>query len=469
MRSTLIHCRMQWEAIDVRRSPRLLFRHGVVRYGLASLLPRGTAILTMLVVTPLGIERLGPFDYGLWVLATQVPNVVVSPDLGLGQGVINSMAHVQRRDGNLNAERSRLHGLVKLLWVIACTWFFVAVGASSIYVVASGTPSASVWPLITAFVVSLACFTSGVPATVFARAQLAQENGHRTVLWEGAGKVLTLVLCVAVLVFSPSLILLVLAYMLPTTLAMWSNAILYAKREFSPASSDPTPSLRQAFQQNKGLFGVGKYFVILQVCYVVGIAADPYIVNAMESTRAVTYISVARRPYEMLPLVVSLYSIALWPVFARLHSAGQWQRLRRLVVLVTAGGTMAVAFAGLLIVAFANPVYSFLGRGQVNPTWADLLWITLHMSATVAVMVVSIYLNAIGVVRIQAVLMVLATTAIVVGKVVVLSIADVHSFIGWASASYVAFTAVPLTSLALRRLRPPAKSEGDAQCTPRPY
>lgn len=437
-----------------------------MRYGLASLLPRGTAILTMLVVTPLGIERLGPFDYGLWVLATQVPNIVVSPDLGLGQGVINGMAHVHRRDGNLSAERSRLNGLVKLLWVIAGTWFIVGVGASSIYVLVSGTPSASVWPLVTAFVVSLACFTSGVPATVFARAQLAQENGHRSVLWEGAGKILTLVLCVAVLAFSPNLILLVLAYMLPTTLAMWSNAILFAKREYSQAPSDPTPSLRQALQQNKGLFGVGKYFVILQVCYVVGIAADPYIVNAMGSTRDVTYISVARRPYEMLPLVVSLYSTALWPVFARLHSAAQWQRLRKLTVSVTAGGAMAVAFAGLLIVAFANPIYSFLGRGQVNPTRADLLWITLHMSATVIVMVVSIYLNATGVIRIQAVIMVLATTAIVVGKVVVLSIADVHSFIGWSAASYVVFTAVPLTRLALRRLRPPDKSEGGARCAP---
>ncbi|MEE6274174.1 hypothetical protein V2J56_12565 [Georgenia sp. MJ206] len=432
---------------------RSLRSHSVFRYGAASALPRGLAILTTLVITPLGIERLGALDYGLWVLATQIPALIVSPDLGLGNGIVSEMSGIHRREGGLASQRRRLVGLMKVLAVVAAIWLGVGLLAAGLYARYSTPDDSTMWRLLAAFAVCLASFTAGIPATVTARAQLAQEQGHRAVLWEGVGKAATLITSVAVLSLAPTLVGLVLASVLPTTVAAWINAHMYLRRLSVAPSPKKAPTLHEAYRDNRRVFGLGKHFVLLQVCYLVGTGLDPYIINGLSSTRDVTFASVVRRPYDMLPLIVTMYTAALWPVFARLQAEQRYRRVRRLVVGMSLAGAGIVAAAGLAVMFFRQELYGFLGQGQVFPTASDLGWVTLHVSASVAVLVVTVYLNAISAVRPQVYILIPGTIALLVVKVVALGVGDIHDYFAAAALGYILLSGGPISVLALTQLR----------------
>lgn len=442
-----------WLQETMRHQMSRLARHSIVRYGVASILPRGTAILTAFALAPLGMSRLGPVEFGFFILATQVPNLVVAPDLGLGNGIVNEVSEAQRRDGNVLAVRAQLVGLARLLRLVAAGWFLVGGVAAFVYVTATLDHQSEQSRLFTALVLGLGCFVAGIPATVWRRVQLAQEVGHRSMIWEGVGKVVALLACIAVLLLAPDLRLLVVAFVLPPSLALWINAATFVRREFGGLDSEfARPSTRAAFSANRHVFKIGKYFVLLQVCYVLSVAIDPFLINAAYSTSDVTYLNILRRPYDALPLIVSLFSLSFWPVFSRLHTSGQARRLRMLAIGSAATSFLVIAIVGLGILGASAPLYSFLGQGYVEPSRIDLLWITLHVSASASLMVMVNLLNALGEIRSQAAIMAISTICIISAKLAVLQIGDIHTFIAIATICYVSFSVLPLTILAMRRL-----------------
>lgn len=433
-----------WRAVASLR------HHSVAKYGLANLTPRVVAIASALTLTPIVLDRLGASAFGLWVLATQVPTLVVSPDLGLGNGALNGLSREYRKEGSLRSQLRRLVGLERMLAIVAASWFLLGSCAAGIYVEVSGTEPKGEFFL--ALCAGLACFVAGIPATVWGRAQLAQERAYIAARWEGAGRIVAFAASGVVIAVRPNLVLLVIAYLLPPTLALYANRLAYRRREFEAHAVD-YPNIVEAFRENRGAVRLGKYFVVLQASYLVGIAVDPYLVNWILGPQDVTYFSIARRPYDALPLAVSLFSIALWPVFARIHEAGEVAKLRRAVFSIAGAGVAAVALGGSLIFALRGPIYSWLGRGVVVPTTPDLVMITINVSAVAVMLIVSNYLNAVSAIRIQAAIWTAGTLVLLAAKVVALHIGDIHGFILVASAGYVLLLVTPLCVLALHRLR----------------
>jgi O-antigen/teichoic acid export membrane protein len=410
------------------------------------------AIVTTLLLMPLGINRLGADQYGIWVLATQIPTLVVSPDLGLGQGLINEMGAHHRRWGTIATQQARLFGLVKLLSWIAFGWLALGTIAAAMYASNSQPTGATQVELFTALCLGLACFTSGIPATIWSRTQLAQERGHVAIVWEGAGKLASLAACIAILLLAPSVLGLVIAYVLPSTLALWGNAVTYVRSEFATSRPWSTPSLRVAYKQNKGTFQLGKYFVLMQFSYLFSTALDPYLINNYLGTEQVTTWTVLRRPFDLLPLAVSLYSTALWPVFARMQARTEYTRLRRIVVVLVGGSFALTLVLGCLLTAFRVPLFDFLGQGVVTPNLEDLLWLTLLTALSTAVLVMNNYLNAVEAIRAQAVIIVGGTAFVLGAKLAALSLGDLQDYFAASALSYLLFFAGPLVALTARKL-----------------
>jgi hypothetical protein len=172
--------------------------------------PRIVAVLTGVLISPLAISRIGVHGFGLWVLATQIPSIVLSPDFGLTQALITELSLMQRERRNLRDARSRLAHLSRLLWVVACLWLVVGLVAAAVYSMIGVNAGRKLTPfcrpapggqdspgsdnrgkrgdsftLFAAFAVALLICIAGIPALVWSRAQLAQErqprpgSGHR--------------------------------------------------------------------------------------------------------------------------------------------------------------------------------------------------------------------------------------------------------------------------------------------------
>lgn len=423
-------------------------RHtSVAKYGLASLVPRTLAILTTLIITPLAIAELGLSGFGFWVLATQIPSMVVSPDLGLTQGLVNELGPIHRRSGSLESERDRLFDVQRLLGIIALIWLIMGLAAAYIYTDSTQTAQNRV-PLFASLGVALVIFVLGIPAMVWTRAQLAQERGHEYVLAEGVGKAASLVLSIVVILLAPSPVALVAAFMGPATLASWWNARLYTRREFGQAVRQSPPGrLRTIFRSERNLFHTGGYFVIMQVAFLLGTSIDPYIIGAFVDTDGVAYVNVIKRPFDFLPLTVTLFAPSLWPLFLRLRDSRDYSRMARILIGVTGGSALIMSALSALIVLLRAPLYDFLGAGTVTPSPLELVACSLLVIAVTIATVVGSYLKAADLIRSQAMILLVGALMGLALKTLALTYHGVTAYLVVAAVAYLMLTTLPLCLL----------------------
>ena len=425
----------------------------VVRYGLTNLLPRSVAILSTLVLTPLAIGRLGILEYGIWALATLIPNLVSSPDFGVTYGVVNEMAKVHREHGHLRGERERLLGLTRLLGLIALGWLTVGSLGLAWYVFGGNVqtgldPSLVYISLVTA----LAMFTLGIPPSLWGRVQLAQERGHEYVLWEGIGKVVSLGASLLVLLLAPSLVLLVIAALLPNALAAYFNAWQYVRTALGK-QTEPSWPLSRVLQENRIVFGAGKYFFAFQVAYLIGNAVDPFLINKLLGTREVAYLTVARRPFEALPLAVTLFSTALWPVFNRMNAENRISDLRRVLVKLLVGSAGMLAILSIIIIVFSSAIYGYLGQGKLEVEKIDLVWISIFYISTTCIMVLNSYMNAVDLLSKQMWVLIFSAVLGVVVKASSLRIGGISSYFFANSVTYIATALIPMAWIVFQHIR----------------
>lgn len=436
-------------------------RASVAKFGLASLLPRGLSIITALVITPLAIAKLGVTEYGFWVLATQLPSMILSPDLGLTNGLVNELGPVHRREGGLASQRTRLHNVQRLLTVIALAWLLIGIVGIIAYAGMSMAGDEAALLMIT-MGVGLFVFIAGIPPMVWTRAQLAQERGHEYVLMEGVGKAATLILSVAVLLLlPPSPVTLVMAYMVPTSAMAWFNAWRYRRREFpgTQAINRKIPMSR-VYRSERLLFRTGGLFVLMQLAYVIGTAIDPYIVGAFADADAVAYVNVLKQPFNVLPLVVTMAAPALWPMFQRLLEARQYSRVSRLLLGATGGSALAMGFGSILLIVARDPIYGFLGAGQISPSVPDLVACGALVIASTVASILTPYLQAANLLKAQAIVLIAAAVTTAALKVLALSFYGLTAFLAISAAGYLVLTTLPLGILAARSLaRKPAAAD----------
>ncbi|MCO4254754.1 lipopolysaccharide biosynthesis protein [Pseudarthrobacter cellobiosi] len=399
----------------------------------------------MLIITPVGLSQLGVTHFAYWLLATYVSGLVVAPDLGIGNSVVNEFGSDHARGIGLRTHETRIRGLIKLLSVVALTWLLIGVVIAYVYSISSGQQrDESI--IFVSLVLGLFCFLSAVPASVVQRIQLSQEKASQAVIWEGVGKTVGLGLSLAVLLWSPNLYLLIVSYMLPVSIFSWLNAFLFLKSQ-GMAPVGKMPGIVQAVRENRHTFSVGKWFLVMQVCYLLISALDPYLVNIFGSPSDLVYFNVAKRPFDMLPMIVSTYALALWPVFRRLRTQADTARLHRLFVSVTLVSVGLAALGSVVIVLVRGPIYSYLSGGRVAPDLPDLLYFLLLMISTASVLISTNYLNAADRIRSQAWVFVFGAILLILAKVTSLAIGDVHSFVMASAVSYFLFVALPLLML----------------------
>ena len=426
---------------------RRIATHSVVRYGAASVFPRTVAVFGMFVITPLGLSQLGVKSFAYWLLATYVSGLVVSPDLGIGNSIVNEFGSDHARGIGLKKHEDRIRGLIKLLSIIALTWLLVGIVIAYVYSMTSGQRQDSTTVFV-ALVLGLFCFLSAVPASVVQRIQLSQEKASQALIWEGVGKTVGLGLSLVVLVWVPNLFLLIVAYMLPVSFFSWLNAFFFLKSH-DIARVGRMPSIAHAVSENRHTFSVGKWFVVMQVCYLFTSALDPYLINSFASPSALVYFNVVRRPFDLLPIIVSTYALALWPVFRRLRTHANTVRLHRLFLSVTLVSVGLVVLGSVVIILVRGPMYNYLSGGSVVPDLLDLLYFLLLMASTASVLISTNYLNAVDQIRSQTGVFVFGAILMITAKIVSLMIGTVHLFVMVSAVSYFLFIALPLLLLCI--------------------
>lgn len=331
----------------------------VVLTALTSLSAKGITALTMLVSVPLTVDYLGAERYGMWMAISSLIAVLSFADLGIGNGLVNSIAEANGRDDRAAAIRYVSNAFymlvgIALLIVALSLAIYPFVPWPQIFKINSELAIAELGPSI---LLLLFCFVVNIPLSLVERIRIGYQEGFVNSLWQALGSVSGLLLVLVAIRFKAGLPSLVLAMAGAPVVATAGNALhqFYRRR----------PWLRPGFDRVDretlvSLSNIGGQFLIIQILTAIGLASDNLIIARVYGAAEVAGYAVVQKLYS-LALLPQFVVAPLWPAFGEALTRREYdwarQALRR-------GILLSVCLAALIAV----PLF-FFGQAIVG-RWA---------------------------------------------------------------------------------------------------
>jgi O-antigen/teichoic acid export membrane protein len=335
---------------------------------IAGLALRGSSFVLVLLSVPLTLDLLGPIRFGLWMTIASVIALLGVTDLGIGNGVLNSVAQAYGRGDGLAARRYLASGLTALGGIaLASAVVFAAVYPivpwAKLYNVGADPLAASEAGPATA--VFVATFLIGMPLSLVGQVRAAYQEGFVQSAFLGLGNVLTIALLLLAVAASASLPVLVLAMAIGPIIAAAINLMVLVRiqrRWLAPHARDITPDVLRSVVR------VGLAFMVLQIAYAVAFSTDRLIVAHVVGPAAVADYSVVSRLFSIPAGLAAIALVPLWPAYREAISRHDiaWVRL---MLRRSLRGIMLVIIPLALVLVVVGPVVVAVWTNQeLDPT-----------------------------------------------------------------------------------------------------
>lgn len=360
---------------------------------------KGVSVLTTAISVPLTLGYLGAERFGVWMTLSALIALLGFSDLGLGNSLLNSVAHAAGRDDRDGIRAYATNGMVMLVAIAAALGTMFAIGFghlpwAEIFNVRSEVATDEVGPAAAALIL---CFLLGLPASAFGQIRLGLQQGYVNALFIGGGNVLGLIGVLLAIRMGLGLPWLVLGMAGGPVVAMMLNGVLLL-------TSTPWAKPRRAdidLARSRSLLRVGLLFLFLQLAFAVAFTSDSIILAILIGPAAVAEYSVVVRIFMIPSLLVSFALAPLWPAYREALSRGDsaWVRrtFRRSV-------RLAVAVAGITsasLVAVGMPLVQLWVGDSVRPGFELILAMGLWTALTAVGTAVAMLLNGAQVMRFQ--------------------------------------------------------------------
>jgi O-antigen/teichoic acid export membrane protein len=314
-------------------------------------------------------------------------------DLGIGSGVLNSIARAYGRGDRLAARQHLASGLVVLTAIAMATGVlflvvYPSISWGALYNVADDPLAASEAGPATG--IFIATFLIGLPLSLIGQVRAAYQEGFVQSAFAGLGNVITIVLLLAAVAARANLPVLVLAITGGPILAAIANLIVLVRLHrpwLAPRRGDVTTDAMRS------VVGLGMGFLILQIAYTVGFSTDRLVAAQVVGPLAVADYSVVYRLFAIPASLASIALLPLWPAYREAisrHDIG-WVRLTlqrsiKVTVLVTVPLSVALAIVGPAIVdawtgqrlAPSHGLYLALGAFTITLAFANAFMVFLN-------------------------------------------------------------------------------------------
>jgi O-antigen/teichoic acid export membrane protein len=421
---------------------------------LAAVFGKALSVGLSLWMVRLALRHLGAERYGLWATLLALPGLMSFGDLGLGNGLLNTLSAALgagRREEARGLVSSAFFALLGLgaAFALLTPWLSGALPWASWLHVEGAAAAAECAPALAVFLFS---FALSLPLDVVQRVQASFQEGVRVNAWQLAGKAAELggLACAAALGLG-----------LPWTLALSQGAGLLAGLFnwgelllFKPWLL-PRPGLLQGKLAAR-LLGLGGMFLLLQLLSSFSAAADNLLIAWKLSPAHVANYSVAQKLFVAGPLLQSLFLAPLWPAYAEALARKDFEWLRKTLLWSSALSLGICAAAGAALALGGQKVIQLWVGEAVHPSKALLWGCALSSLAQGACGALNIFMNAASRFRFQ-LIWTLASTALGFWLKFVLAGPFQEAGVAWAGALSTLFLAALPSYLYLpgffRRLR----------------
>lgn len=332
---------------------------------------RTVSVAGTFVTIPLVLAELGDVRFGVLVLVTQLATLLVFSDLGLGNGLVTSLATAMA-DG----DQRRARALVSSTWFLLVGVMLLAGVAFTVvtsfvdWARVLGVGGVGERAVASSVVVFVIFFLVGLPASIAAKIHLARQEGWQANAWQTLGAVLTIGATVGCVVTSAGLPWFVAAAVGGSVIsAVLNSAWLFLRRP------ELRPHRRYVhLEVVRFIFGTGVLFLVLGVASSVAYQTDALVIAHLLGPDDVTTYNIALRLFLIPGLAVSFLLAPLWPAFSDAFARNDhaWAR-RTLRRAITWGAWVNISGALLLVVLGQQLVDLWVGAGRLEMPWLLLV------------------------------------------------------------------------------------------------
>jgi len=414
----------------------------VVLSGTASVLAKGVSMVAALISVPLTVGYLGAEQYGLWMTVSSLLAMLAFADLGIGNGLLSSIAEASGRDDRDAACRHVSSAFFVLLAIgvvllVALTIVYPIVSWPKVFNVRSVEAAREAGP---AFAVLLVCFALDVPLGIVHRIQWGYQEGFVNNMWQCAASLLGLVGLLTAIFFKAGLPWLVLSMAgAPVVAGLLNGVALFGFRR-------PwlLPRLRWASSRNAfRILHVGLLFFILQVASSIAFASDNFVAAQVLGPEAVTEYAIPMKLFSFAPSLIIMFLGPLWPAYGEAFARGDNAWVRRTFtrsILVT--GTLTF-FVSAALVTFARPLLHLWVGSRVHPTTLLLLGLGVWTVLTTVGQTWGVFLYGLHIVGFQVITASLMAIAAFICKIILANHMGTAGVVWGNVLAYTLFTAIP--------------------------
>jgi O-antigen/teichoic acid export membrane protein len=360
------------------------------------------SIAASLITVRLTFRYLGAERYGMWVTITSIVMMLNFADLGVNNGLINTIASAYGRDdreAGRSASASAFWSLsgIAAAFLLSLPLAYPFVNGARLFNVHSPLAVHESGPALLVF---FACFALNLPMGTVRAVQTGLQRGFINSLWAMLGSLASLFAMLVVIHLHGGLPLLILGLSGPPLLAAILNGVeLFG---FSRPELLPTP---RHFSRTVavGLFRTGILFCLCQVFWNIGIQTDNIVIAQILGAKMVAAYAVPARLFSIIPSLLSMMSGPLWPAYAdaMARSDGPW--VRRTFLRIAGSGMAATTMLTIFLVVFGNRILALWVGPQIHASIPLLIVFGILSVLNAFVTPVIFLLNGLAQIKIQVV------------------------------------------------------------------
>ena len=421
-----------------------------------------TSVSTALISVPLTIRYLGTERYGMWITMTSFIAMLSFADLGMGNGLLNAVAHAHGVGDRVAIRRltsSAYFALSTLAIVLGVATFcaFHFVHWPRVFNVESDLAKSEATSVMAVLFVA---FTLAIPLGIIQRIQVGLQQGFSASLWQCVSSIFTIIALLTALYLKAGLPWLAITLVGVPLMTNVLNSCVY----FGMQARDIMPALSLASRNDiLQITRTGALFLVLQIVGAFAFNSDNVIIAQLLGASRVAEYAVPAQMFNMVTTVIGMGLSPLWPAYGEAIARGDHYWVKRTLIKSVIISVIAATVASGILLLMGNILLKVWVGNIIFPSICLMLCIGIWKVVETGGNAVAMFLNGANVVRVQ---IILATTMGAAAILFKFCLVPRFGLVGIPLATIVAyllFTVIPLIYFLPQLLRGQANKRADEQ------
>lgn len=430
----------------------ILRLRGIYLTAAVSLIAKMISMLSIFITIPATLNYLGSELFGVWMTLSSLIAMLTFADMGIGNGIINKLSKSINTDDVNETKKIITNALIVLL--------VIAVSINLVYILLSGFVN---WNLAlnlsenvnphavgNALFAFVFCFGLNIIFSSVQKIQLAHQLGFLASIWQIIGSVTSLIILFVFIHFKLEMAWLVFAVAGIPAILQCLNYLYFSafvcKKNFIHFKLVDLGEI-------KSLLNAGGLFFVLQISMALTYTSDNIILNSILGAQAVTEYSVHIRLFSIIPILMGMVLIPLWPAYssARIKNDSVW--IKKVWNKSIKMALMVSISLGCLLVVFLPSIFHLWLNDKVQPIFSLAYLLFVWKIFEAVGLTISSFLNGMNLIKSQAVIAVF-TAFIAIGlKIALVKAIGLNGVILGTLLPFALITFLPTLLIALKFIK----------------